>query len=75
MMAAIQFCVDIPQLVFRPLPLIAIAGVLQARAKLMFFRLKRLASLSVPVLRGWGDRWDDNEARYLNLYSVGMDRR
>jgi hypothetical protein len=74
MMAAIQFSADFPQLVFRPFPLIAIASVLQARVKFVFFRLKRLTSLPVPVLRGWRAPGEDDDTRYLNLNSVGTGR-
>jgi hypothetical protein len=74
MMAAIQFSADIPQLVFRPFPLITVAGLFQARAKLVFFRLERLTSLPVPVLRGWGAPWEDDDPRYLDLNSVGTGR-
>jgi hypothetical protein len=69
-MAAIQFRVDIPQLVFRPLPLTTIAGVFQTRAKFPFSGRKPLASLPIPGLRGW----DGGDARYLKLNSFGMSR-
>jgi len=79
MMAVIQFSVNILQLVFRPFTLITKAGVFQARAKLVFFRFKRLTSFLVPVLRGggdrWDDRWDDNDGRYLDCNRVGIGRR
>jgi hypothetical protein len=69
--AAIQFFVDTPQLMFRPLPLIAITGVSKARAKLLLSRLKPLTSLPIPAL--WG--WDGGDAGYLQLNGFGMSRR
>jgi hypothetical protein len=71
-MAMFQLFVVFPQLVFGPFTLFAITGAFQAGAKFVVSGFKVLASLPVPVLRGWGD----NDARYLNLNSgtLGMDR-
>ena len=73
-MTMFHLFVGFPQLVFRPLALFTIAGVFQACAKFVFSGFKRLASLPVPVL---GGRWDDDDARNLNLNggTLGMDHR